>query len=118
MKAVAGMLVASALVVAAAVALLGRDLLSELVVGTAGPLLATCGSWLHISSVFARRRDAVTGALVAGFAVKAVFFGAYVVLALKGLQLRPVPFIAAFGSAFIVLYGVEAWLLQRQAAQG
>jgi hypothetical protein len=51
--------------------------------------------------------------MVAAFAGKLVFFGAYVAVMLKALGLRPVPFIASFTASFIALHAAEAVCLQR-----
>ena len=39
---------------------------------------------------------ALTAVMIAAFAGKMVFFGAYVAVVLRGLSLRPVPFVASF----------------------
>ena len=47
--------------------------------------------------------------MMAAFAAKMVFFGAYVAVMLQGrLRVRPVPFVASFTAYFIALYLVEA----------
>jgi hypothetical protein len=50
---------------------------------------------------------------VAGFAIKLVFFGAYLTVGLRVLSLRPVPFVVSFTGYFIVLYLIEALYLKR-----
>ena len=51
--------------------------------------------------------------MIAAFAVKMVFFGAYVAVMLRRLSLRPVPFVVSFTAYFIALYLIEALSLQR-----
>jgi hypothetical protein len=53
------------------------------------------------------------GVMVTGMAVKAVFFGAYVVVMLRVLALRPGPFVASFTSYFIALHMMEALFMRR-----
>ena len=61
---------------------------------------------------------ALTGLMVTAFAFKLVFFGGYVAVMLRVLQLRPVPFAVSFSSYFIALHFVEAFCLQRLFASG
>jgi uncharacterized membrane protein YdfJ with MMPL/SSD domain len=51
--------------------------------------------------------------MMGGFLGKMVLFGAYVVIVLRGLSVRPVPFVASFTVYFIGLYLVEALYLKR-----
>jgi hypothetical protein len=51
--------------------------------------------------------------MVQGLAVKAVFFGAYVVAMLRVLRVRPVPFVVSFTGYFIALHVTEALFLRR-----
>jgi hypothetical protein len=83
-----------------------------------GPLLAVATSWLVIERAHRRDASRVGVVLLMAFPLKAVFFAGYVVLALRGLGLRPVPFIASFACYFVALYAVEAFLLQRLSTRG
>jgi hypothetical protein len=51
--------------------------------------------------------------MVQGLAVKAVFFGAYVVSMLRVVELRPVPFVVSFTGYFIALHVMEAMFMRR-----
>ena len=86
--------------------------------GMIGPLVAVAVSWIAIER--AHRRDAgqVSAVLLKAFPLKALFFAGYVALALRGLGLRPTPFIASFACYFVALYAVEAFLLQRLSSRG
>ena len=53
--------------------------------------------------------------MIVWFALKFVFFGAYVAVMLRLLSLRPVPFMSAFVSYFIALYAMQALFLKRLA---
>jgi hypothetical protein len=46
-------------------------------------------------------------------AIKAVFFGAYVVIMLRVMALRPMPFVFSFTAYFIMLYAMEALFMRR-----
>ncbi len=88
----------------------------EVLFGMAGPLAMAAGSWVLVERTFARHAQRLTSVMIAAFAVKMVFFGAYVVVMLKLLLLRPVPFVASFVSYFVGLYLMEALYLRRMLA--
>ena len=50
--------------------------------------------------------------MIAAFAFKLVFFGAYVAVMLRVVALRPVPFIASFTGYLVGLYVIEALYLR------
>jgi len=79
----------------------------------AAPLAAAVGSWLITERVHAVDPARVTPAMVASFGVKALLFGAYVVVAVRGLGLRPLPFALSFAGFFVALYATEASFLWR-----
>ena len=56
--------------------------------------------------------------MMMAFAAKMVFFAGYVALALKVVEVRPVPFVASFVVSFVALYLVEAVSLRRMIAAG
>ncbi len=84
-----------------------------LLLGLAGPLAAATASWVLSERTFRRRPAALTSVMIAAFAAKLVFFGAYVAVMIGVLSLPPVPFVASFTVAFIVLHLVEAFALRR-----
>jgi hypothetical protein len=118
MKPLITMVGAGLLVGLMATSLLGRPVLAETALGTLGPLVAACGSWIVIERTMKRDPTQVTPTMLKLFAVKMLFFGAFVVAAVLGLQLRPVPFMVSFTSAFVVMYLLEALYLQRLFAAG
>ena len=81
--------------------------------GMLGPLLMACISWVMAERTYRQDPRALTGLMVTAFAFKLVFFGGYVAVMLRVLQLRPVPFAVSFSSYFIALHFVEAFCLQR-----
>ena len=85
----------------------------EVLFGMVGPLAMAAGSWVLVERTFARNARLLTSVMIAAFAFKVVFFGAYVVVMLKLLLLRPAPFVASFVSYFVGLYLMEALYLRR-----
>ena len=96
-----------------AVSGVARTLNPELFWGMAGPLVTTVGTWIAVVRTHAAAPERLTGVMMIGFALKAVFFGVYVVVMLRVLALRPVPFVVSFTAYFIALYAMEALLLRR-----
>ena len=89
----------------------------ELALGMAGPLASAAISWEVVERTHARAPERVTSVLVAGFAIKMLFFAAYIVLlAALGLRLRP--FVVSFAVYFIALHAIEAGYLRRLFAPG
>src|ERR1700704_3150887 len=105
-----GASVASSFAVAA---FLGAQAGAAVIAGMAAPLFAASASWVLAERTFKRNPEALTSLMVAAFAGKMLFFGAYVAIALGVLALRPVPFVVSFTSYFIALYMTEALCLRR-----
>ena len=78
-----------------------------------GPLVMACTSWVMTERTYKQDPRALTGLMVTAFAFKLVFFGGYVAVMLRVLQLRPVPFAVSFSSYFIALHAAEAICLRR-----
>ncbi|HEX6316849.1 MAG TPA: hypothetical protein VFZ73_18385 [Gemmatimonadaceae bacterium] len=87
----------------------------ESLFGMAGPLAATSASWLALVRTNRTAPERALAVMIVWFALKFVFFGAYVAVVLRFLSLRPVPFVTAFVSYFIALYAMQAWFLRRLA---
>ena len=85
----------------------------EVLLGMAGPLIVTGGSWVLAERTYRRKPEQLTAVMIAAFGAKLVFFGAYVAVMLKLVALRPVPFVVSFTSYFIALHLAEAVSLQR-----
>ena len=81
--------------------------------GMVGPLVGVCVSWLAVQRTHRVAPERVMGVMIIGFALKFVFFGAYVAVMLGVLSFRPVPFMTAFVSYFIALYAMQALFLRR-----
>lgn len=92
--------------------------MTEIIAGIIAPLVAVAASWMAAERTYRRNPERLTPVMIAGFAVKVVFFGAYVAIALKVWSLRPAPFAASFTASFISLYLAEALWLRRLFANG
>jgi len=112
------MVAGCALTCAAAALLGGSAVVPEVVYGMEAPLVSAVASWQAIARVHATAPARLTNVLIIGFAIKAVLFGGYVVLVLAVLDLRPLPFVAAFTSYYVALHFGEALLLKRLMAAG
>ena len=51
--------------------------------------------------------------MMAAFGAKMLFVGVYLVVMLRVLDVRPVPFVASFAGYFVALYVIEALYLRR-----
>ena len=89
----------------------------ELALGMAGPLASAALTWLFVERTHARAPEKVTGVLVAGLAIKMLFFAVYIAL-LGALGLRLKPFVVSFAVYFIALHAIEAGYLRRLFAGG
>lgn len=112
MKPLWWMMASSLLSSLAVAALPGVDSDREVLFGMLGPLAGAAATWIVVVS-FVSRPQQLTSLMIAAFAGKLVFFGAYVTVMLKVLSLRPLPFIISFTIYFIGLHLFEALCLQR-----
>jgi hypothetical protein len=78
-----------------------------------GPLAVASVSWVVTERTYVSSPERLTGVLVQGLAVKAVFFGVYVAGMLRVISVRPVPFVISFTSYFIALHLMEALFMRR-----
>ncbi len=101
-----------------AAALLDTQARIEVLYGMLGPLAMVSGSWVLMERAYRRSPQRLTAVMVAAFAGKLVFFGAYVAVMLRVLSLRPRTFVASFTGYFIALYLIEALYLRRLFAGG
>lgn len=90
----------------------------EVLYGMLGPLAMVSGSWVLMERAYRRSPQRLTAVMVAAFAGKLVFFGAYVAVMLRVLSVRPRTFVASFTGYFITLYLIEALYLRRLFAGG
>jgi hypothetical protein len=85
----------------------------EILLGMAGPLAAAIVSWVAYERAHRSAPGRLTNVMIAALAVKMAFFGGYVGVMLRGLDLRPMPFIVSFAAYFIALHTIEAMFLRR-----
>jgi hypothetical protein len=90
----------------------------ELFLGMLGPLVSAVITWIVVARTHRAAPERVTGVLMAGFGAKLVFFGLYLVVMLRVVELRMVPFAAAFVGYVIALYVLEALFFKRLFADG
>jgi hypothetical protein len=118
MKPVAWMAGASSVAWLVALAFVEKATGIALFFGMLGPLVMACTSWVMAERTYRQDPRTLTGLMVTAFAFKLVFFGAYVAVMLRVIDLRAVPFAVSFSSYFIALHFVEAFWLQRLFAGG
>lgn len=85
----------------------------EVFFGMLGPLASAGLTWMAVERRHAAAPERVTRVLVTGLALKMVFFGLYVAVMLRLVEVRPVPFVVSFTGYFIGLHVVEALFLRR-----
>ena len=90
----------------------------ELFWGMLGPLVSALVTWAAVVRTYRVAPERVTGVLMAGFGAKLVFFGAYLAVMIRVVELRVVPFAASFVGYIAVLYVLEALFLKRLFAGG
>ena len=113
MNAVVAMAAASVLSVFVVGALVDSHARLAVLLGMVGPLLMATGSWVLAERTYRERPGALLNVMIAAFAFKVVFFGAYVVVMIRVVGLRPVPFVASFTGYLAGLYLMEAVYLRR-----
>ncbi len=113
MKPVAVMVAASLGCLLAASLVVDARVRVEVAFGMLGPLAVAAGSWVVVERAHRRNRETLMPLLIAGFAFKVVFFGAYVMVMIELLSLRPMPFALSFAAFFGGLHVVEALYLRR-----
>jgi hypothetical protein len=113
MKAAAWMAAASLVSAALAIAVVGRHMGAEVLLGMLAPLGAAGVSWVLTERTFKRHPERLTRLMIGAFGAKMLFFGVYVAVMVKVVGLRPAPFVVSFTSYFIALYSTEALLMRR-----
>jgi hypothetical protein len=89
----------------------------EVWAGMLAPLLVVIVTWVIIERVYRTAPERLTSVMMAAFAGKLIFFGAYVGVAIGVLRLELVPFAASFAGYFIALHAIEAVWMKRLFAQ-
>jgi hypothetical protein len=97
----------------ASAALLGARFGREVWLGMFAPLIVVSVTWMLVERVHKANPNLLTSVMIAAFAGKLVFFGAYVGLAIGVLDVQRGPFVVSFAGYFIALHMIEAHLLRR-----
>ena len=97
-------------------AMLGSRAMPELAYGVAGPLVSAAVSWQILERTQRAAPERLTNVMIASFGAKVLLFGLYLVLMLKVLALRPMPFMLSFTGYYVALHVVEAVFLKRLLA--
>jgi uncharacterized membrane protein len=92
---------------------LGQQARAEVLFGMIAPVLVAIATFVAIERTYRAHPERVTSLMAAAFGAKMVFFGAYVVVMLRLLALRPMPFIVSFAACFIALQLIEGFSLRR-----
>jgi hypothetical protein len=97
---------------------IGPQASGDTLLGMVGPLAAAIGTWALLVRTSRRTPERLTSVMVAAFGAKMLLFGVYVTVMLKGLLVRPLPFVASFVGYFIALHLTEALCLRRLLPDG
>jgi len=96
----------------------GSSLMPELLLGLAGPLASAVVSWQVVERTHVSSPERLTGVMITAFLAKMLLIGAYVVVMLAVVGLRPKPFMVSFTGYYVALHFVEALFLRRLLAGG
>ncbi len=92
---------------------MATTLTPAILLGVAGPLAAALATWFAIERTYRQDPLRVTGVMLRAWGAKTVFFAAYIVGVVKGLDVHAVAFVITLTATFIVSYAVEAVLLRQ-----
>ncbi len=84
--------------------------------GVLGPVAVAGASWTMTTRTWAREPAALLPWMLRVFAAKAVCVVGYVVVMLKGVDVRPTPFVASLTVTFLATHLAEAYCLRRLMA--
>lgn len=85
----------------------------DVLLGVTAPVLSTAAFRVWIARVWATAPETSLSRMIRAFAVKSVFYIVWVAIMVKGLEVRPLPFVASLVGSFVVLHFLEAWGLKR-----
>jgi hypothetical protein len=89
----------------------------EVLLGVAAPVAIASATWALIRWTHRRNPASLTRVMLAAFVAQMILFGTYVVVVFTLFPVRPVPFMAGFTGAFILLYLLQAVSLRRLLAK-
>jgi hypothetical protein len=85
----------------------------EALFGMLGPLAASLVTWALVERVHVAAPERVMNVLMQAFMAKVLFFGLYIVVMLRVVGVRTMPFAISFTGYFIGLYVMQALFLRR-----
>jgi hypothetical protein len=85
----------------------------EVLFGMLGPLAASLVTWALVERAHVAAPERVMNVLMQAFVAKVLFFGVYVVVMLRVVGLRSMPFAVSFTAYFVALYAMQALFLRR-----
>jgi hypothetical protein len=88
-------------------------MIAEALYGFLAPLVVVVVSWSVVKRAYRANPAGLMPVLLVGMVLKLMFLAAYAAVMLRVLHLRPIPFVAAFTTSFIVLHNIEALLMRR-----
>jgi hypothetical protein len=91
----------------------GGQAIGAALLGAAGPLAAAVATWVAVHRAYVREPARTSAVLIKLFAVKLLFFGAYVTAIVMSLPAGTTVFVASFISQYILLHVMEAMFLRR-----
>jgi hypothetical protein len=86
--------------------------------GIAGPVVMAGASWTLTTRTWARDKAALLPLMLRAFAVKVMCVVAYVVVMVKVVDARPMPFLLTFIGTYLATHLAEAYCLRRLLAAG
>ena len=90
----------------------------ELFLAMVGPLVSAAASWLVTERTQRVAPARAISVFVAGMLAKMMVFAAYIVIMVRLVGLRPVPFVIGFTGFFLGLLAIEALFLKRLFDRG
>ena len=86
---------------------------SELFFGWFGPVVSGAVTIYFVQRESKKGLSLITKTLVIGFAIKMVFYGAYILILFKFYSFTPIPLMCSFASFFLGLHALEAVIIKR-----
>lgn len=102
--------------VGASVAGLEVSVMRAVWLGIAGPVVMAGTSWTLTTRTWARDKAALLPVMLRAFGVKAMCVVAYVVMMVKVVDARPMPFLLSFIGTYMATHLAEAYCLRRLMA--
>ena len=89
------------------------SMISEIFLGLVGPVLVGFITIFYMIKYSNRRAIRFNRMLVRGFAIKFIFYGAFIITIFSVYSFKPVPFMCSFTVSFIGLHMMEAVVLKK-----